>query len=280
MSLFDDAREEGDGSSVRLDDLTAADVDHAIQRRAAIGLAVGSVEQHGPHLPLGTDLRIPCALLYQLCRVLDCLVAPPIPYGCRSMPQTGAGEFFGGNLSVDGSVLGPFVEAVVAQLIRIGFTRIFLLSWHWENMRVVWEAGMRAYEAGHQEETKIVVIDNPGLFVSALTTERVFGPGFAGWELEHASIAETSLMEWFFPQLVRTSLMVDDRPGETVRFEVIPAAKGRAPASGVFGPATQASAEKGELLARDLIDGIGAVLEKELAVDRKRRIRVDDLLPK
>jgi creatinine amidohydrolase len=182
------------------------------------------------------------------------------------MPQTGGGEFFGGNLSVDGSVLGAFAEGVIAQIIRLGFTRVLLLSWHWENMRVLWEAGVRAYETVRNPDVTITVIDNPGQLISATTIARVFGEDFAGWDLEHASIAETSLMEWLYPDLVRAHLIVDDEPQGVVPYEVIPANRGRAPRSGVFGPATRASRDKGDLLARDLTEGIGEIISRELKV--------------
>lgn len=268
MSIYDDVLAAGARRPARLSELTASEVDQAIARQAAIGVVVGSVEQHGPHLPLATDLYIPQAILNHLTLVMDCVTAPPIPYGCRSMPQTGGGEFFGGNLSVDGSVLGSFVEAVIVQIIRLGFTRILLLSWHWENMRVLWEAGVRAYETVRHPEVTITVIDNPGQLISATTIVRVFGENFAGWDLEHSSIAETSLMQWLYPDLVRGHLIVDDAPQGVVPYEVIPANKDRAPRSGVFGPATQASPDKGDLLARDLTEGIAEILSRELHVVR------------
>lgn len=266
MSLFDDVLAAGDRNPARLNELTASEVDQALAGQAALGLVVGSVEQHGPHLPVGTDLFIPQAILERLTLVLDCVIAPPIPYGCRSMPQTGGGEFFGGNFAVDGVVLGSFIEAVIAQSIRVGFKRILLLSWHWENMHVVWEAGMRAHEALAGAGVKIAVIDNPGQLIAPTTIERVFGKTFAGWDLEHAAIAETSLMQWLHPQLVRTELIGDDHPSETVPYDVIPANQARAPRSGVFGPATRATYEKGGLLARDLIEGIGGIIQRELNV--------------
>jgi creatinine amidohydrolase len=251
---------------LRLSELSTLAISRAVERGAAIALVVGSMEQHGPHLPLGTDLLIPVALAELLSQNLDLVMAPPIPYGCRSMPQVGAGEFFPGTLSIDGGILGRFIESVISQLVATGFRKILLFSWHWENMRVVWESGMRAFEAYEGEGLKLVVQDNPGRLITPDTIAAVFGADFAGWELEHASIAETSLMQWLYPELVQSELIMDDMPREVVPYDVIPAVRARAPRSGVFGPATRASATSGELLARDLSEGLSGIVQRELGV--------------
>ena len=57
----------------------------------ALILPVGSFEQHGPHLPLGTDAMIAQALADAVAERVDGLVLPTLPYGAPSRPRSGGG---------------------------------------------------------------------------------------------------------------------------------------------------------------------------------------------
>ena len=59
-----------------------------------IALCVGSLEQHGPHLPLSVDSLIPYNLCLKLGERERLFVAPPFFYGYRSSPFTGGGQSF------------------------------------------------------------------------------------------------------------------------------------------------------------------------------------------
>jgi len=48
-----------------------------VSRRIII-LPLGSLEQHGPHLPLNVDVVIPTSLAKMVCEELDAMVLPPI----------------------------------------------------------------------------------------------------------------------------------------------------------------------------------------------------------
>lgn len=71
---------------------------------------VGSCEQHGPHLPLGTDTAIAVALAAALAnRRSDCLVAPPL-----AITASGEHQGFPGTLSIGTDVM----TTVVVELAR------------------------------------------------------------------------------------------------------------------------------------------------------------------
>lgn len=81
-------------------------------RRAVIAVPVGACEQHGPHLPLDTDIRIATVLAQSLADKYDegdILVAPPITYS-----SSGEHAGFPGTLSIGGEVL----ERLVVELVR------------------------------------------------------------------------------------------------------------------------------------------------------------------
>ncbi len=256
----------GESAPAYLPEMSWPDIEQALVRGAGVGLVVGSLEQHGPHLPTATDVYIPLAVLNAVAARVDMTVAAPFFYGYRSMPQTGGGEFFPGTLFLTGPTLERAVEEVVGQLLETGFRRALVLSWHWENMRVLWEALVEARAKSDREDAKLVLIDNPGQLIQQATIDAAFGADFKGWDVEHAALAETALMQYLHPQLVRQDRIADDEATEIVPYEVIPAPRERAPGSGVFAQASLATVEKGRMLFDSLVDAVEEIARKELGL--------------
>ncbi len=64
-------------------------------RDEIIMLPTGSLEQHGPHLPLGVDVVIPTGFALRTAEALGAgIVAPAVPYGYKSQPTSGGGPLF------------------------------------------------------------------------------------------------------------------------------------------------------------------------------------------
>ena len=77
---------------------------------SVVAVPLGATEQHGPHLPLGTDTTIACALAAGLAEARDdVVVAPPLPYG-----SSGEHAGFPGTLSIGRAAL----ELVLVELAR------------------------------------------------------------------------------------------------------------------------------------------------------------------
>ncbi len=76
---------------------------------------VGSVEQHGPHLPLTTGSLIPTAICERCAQRSDAPVVPTLNYGSRSIPRSGGGEHFCGTTSVDASTLIAQIRDLVRE---------------------------------------------------------------------------------------------------------------------------------------------------------------------
>ena len=77
--------------------------------RPTVVVPLGSVEQHGPHLPLGTDTAVAVAVASGLVdRRPDLLLAPAVPYGA-----SGEHEGFPGTVSIG-------TEALTALLVELG----------------------------------------------------------------------------------------------------------------------------------------------------------------
>ena len=116
-------------TSSELRQLTSPEVDE----RAATTLLVplGSVEQHGPHLPLDTDSRIALALAHGIAdRLGDALVAPVVAFG-----SSGEHAGFAGTLSIGTDTL----RAVLLELARSNdsFMHLVFVNGHGGNLEVL-----------------------------------------------------------------------------------------------------------------------------------------------
>ncbi|WP_394836184.1 creatininase family protein [Pendulispora rubella] len=119
--------------STRLADLTTEDVAAITSRPPTCVLVpVGSVEPHGPHLPLATDTVISEEAAR---RAADALrqagiatyVAPPVSYGV-----TDYAHGFAGALSIPAPVLTAYLEAIAKGLLGEGFSHVCLVNNHLE----------------------------------------------------------------------------------------------------------------------------------------------------
>jgi creatinine amidohydrolase len=100
----------------------------ATQRSRLLAVPLGSLEQHGPHLPLDTDTQIACELTARLARSRpDVFVAPAIPYGA-----SGEHAAFAGTLLVNHVVLADLLVELVRSA-RQSFAGVVVVSAHGGN---------------------------------------------------------------------------------------------------------------------------------------------------
>src|SRR5512144_3402376 len=75
-----------------LDELSTKEAEKAAKDGAVVIFPVGSVEEHGEHLPLCTDSIQPEYIALEVAKKVGCLVAPPFRYGIcnatRNFPGT------------------------------------------------------------------------------------------------------------------------------------------------------------------------------------------------
>ena len=133
----------------RIAELTTESLEALLGTHAVVALVpVGSVEPHGPHLPLGTDTVISEASILRAVPLLEsepgrsiaALVAPAIPYGVTCFA-----EGFAGAISVPAEALTAFARAVVAGYLATGFTHVCLVNNHLEPAH---DAAVRAAVVG------------------------------------------------------------------------------------------------------------------------------------
>jgi creatinine amidohydrolase len=94
--------------------------------------------------------------------------------------------------------------------------------------------------------------------------EKIFPNGFPGWDVEHASIMETSMMYVIRPELVRRDKIVDDEAKRHPGWDVVPAPDDFIPKSGVLWHPSEATEETGRLLIEAAVKRLVTAIRTEL----------------
>lgn len=106
-------------------------------------IPIGSVECHGRHLPLGTDVLIPERIADLVEKKSDIMIAPMIPFGaCQSLAQ------FPGTINIDPEILYQYVKQVVDSLYRHGARKFVFLNGHGGNVNPITRIGLEYDEKG------------------------------------------------------------------------------------------------------------------------------------
>jgi creatinine amidohydrolase len=228
---------------------------------STIAIAIGSTEQHGPHLPVCTDWVVPTRILQLASKERHFVVGPTISFGYRSRPGSGGGQHFPGTVSLRATTLMAIIEDVLSELIRAGFRKIVIYNWHFENVGFVYEPAALVSE--RHPDVKIVVLEDA---LPSLTPEEqaeLWPEGFPGLALEHAAVIETSLWLYLEPSAVHLDRMVADAPDRHPPYDVLPIDTTMTTASGSLSSPFGADASKGEMLTRRTIGHLIDILDRE-----------------
>lgn len=246
---------------MRVEEMTWEEYRDEVTRRIII-LPVGSLEQHGPHLPLNVDVIIPTNFADIVADDLNAMVLPTISYGYKSHPTSGGGQLFPGTTSLDGNTLNNLILDILRETYRHGGRKFLVLNGHFENVAFITEAIDLFLR--NSTEAKVVLLSWWDQVTDEVVDELFAEAGFPGWDTEHAGITETSLMQYFAPQLVREDAIIDDQSERIPTYSIFPPPEDIIPKSGVLYKATYASRQKGEKLAKQVADTIVQIARQEL----------------
>ncbi len=187
--------------NILLEEMTWPEVESAIAGgTTTVVVAVGAVEQHGPHLPLLVDAVRGDRLAVEVAQRLgEALAAPTIRVGCSEHHMG-----FSGTLTLRRSTLEAVCIDYAVSLARHGFTRICFVPSHGGNFGPLAEMLPDLRAAVGPECTVDAYTDLVGFMALWEAAVSEVAPDLVGRVGGHADIAETSEILCIRPDLVRT----------------------------------------------------------------------------
>jgi creatinine amidohydrolase len=112
-----------------LERMTWRQAQAAFARTTFVVVPLGSTEQHGPHLPLGTDFLVAKEMARRVGERTNVIVTPTLPIGYAQYHAV-----FPGTLSVSEETLTHALIEICENLLRYGATHILFMNGHGGNM--------------------------------------------------------------------------------------------------------------------------------------------------
>lgn len=106
-------------------DITQPEAAEMLARNPVVVIPTGSVEQHGPHLPIGTDYFAALVIAERVARDLDALLLPFTPLGVTPIHMS-----FAGTISLSPDTYMGLLSDVCESIIQHGARRLIVINWH------------------------------------------------------------------------------------------------------------------------------------------------------
>lgn len=232
---------------MRWEEMTASEIDALDRDRTVVLLPLGSVEQHGYHMPLGTDTILAAAAALAAAERLQhrAVVLPPPWYGFSAHHMA-----FAGTVTLPAPTLIDLAERIVESVVTGGFRRIVIVNGHGGNGGAI---NVLASTLGHRYHGKarIAALTYFQLARKEIADLRESEAGGMG----HACEFETAMLMHLRPDLVKMDRAVSlyPDPGSTyLTTDLLGASRVHAyidfkdlSPSGTFGDPSLATPEKG-----------------------------------
>jgi len=195
---------------------------------------IGSLEQHGPHLPISTDTLIVEKVSEEIAKRLNAFLTPCLPYS-SSIEHRG----FMGTIWLSPETLALVVRDIVRSLLDQGFKLIILVNGHGGNF--ILKVIVRKINL-ELKERRVILVNVAETMIKLVKNDL------------HAGDVETSLMLYLYPNLVKTDKIPPDFTPELPR-ELIDMLGFRGICrEGVWGKPSKASRERGKQYFEEIID--------------------------
>ena len=242
-----------------------------VKRQPVVVLPVGSVEDHGPHLPLDTDNF----LIWSVCEEAakrangEILLLPIIPYGFETHHMD-----FPGTIDIQMEHLLHFVLDVTRSVARHGFKRILIADGHGSNMPIL---ELVARRTNLETDSLCATFIWPSLALEQIRKVRESSRG----GMSHACELETSVYRFLDSERVQMDkavrelgmpgsdfIWLDLLGGSPVRFMDYWTSFSK---SGVSGDPSLATPEKGKIMFEAVVEAFLRLVKEFKARPRGER---------
>lgn len=239
------------------------EVEELIKKSKGVAIIpIGSVEQHGLHLPVGTDTYVAMTLAEAAAVETNTLIVPPVWFGWSPHHMV-----LPGTITIRAEILVEYLFDIIKSMSEHGIKKFVLLNGH-RIVNIIWM--QLAAEKAQRELDVDVKIFDPAYMSKDLVRELGFGP------IGHADEIESSHMLYRYENLVQMDKAIDNPIEAKELYSVDPAyshdtlcyvpssikvAKEHAEKSGgITGQPTKSSIEKGKTYHDHLVKNLVKVI--------------------
>lgn len=229
-------------------------------------LPIGAIEQHGAHLPTGTDTTCATRLVTDAVGALKdperAVILPSFAYG-YSHDHHG----FPGTISLPHRVMEDVIVAIATDVLATGFRRLLLVNGHGSNDRLMYYA-LRTVRDRSTVDHLAVGVTYWKAAAAKLSELRMTQYG----GMAHGGELETSLMLHYAPEQVHMNAAAAELPRSYTAWRggdlldggvtIVPERFTDRTDSGVIGDPTTATPETGEAFARAIVDRLANLIEE------------------
>ncbi len=225
---------------------------------------IGSTEQHGPHLPTGTDHIIGWEIAKRVAEKTGSILLPILPIGFSEDHYPRAGT-----LTLSADTLRTVIKEVVRSLVRNMVLHVVILSGHAGHLAQVSDICYELNVSGELGKTQVHNISPYNVIPVEVLAQTLQEELFI-----HAEELETSLILYLRPDLVDMKKAVKEIPPfipkglttpnflEAIRVFTTSKFLGRDLKYGVCGDATLATKEKGEKLLELMVNAVSDAVRR------------------
>jgi creatinine amidohydrolase len=245
-----------------LEEMNAIQVKETVTEKTIAILVIGACENHGDHMPFGSDFIFPLKLVEDVIHELsendntrsvygNLMLLPAIQYGVSSHHNK-----FQMTMSLNPSTMVSMIEDIFSNLIENGVRKILVINGHDGNIAPIEIASRKIKD--ENEDVVIACLESWWTLVGQKDKDL-----FEVWQgLGHGGEAETSAMLSVRPDLVNTNYapekVIPNLPNDDIR---IYWKFNELTNTGATGAPKKASAEKGQRIIEILKDSIISFIE-------------------
>lgn len=182
--------------SHNLMEITQPEAEALLKQSGTVIIPTGSVEQHGPHMPCGTDTYAATVIGEEVARRIGALVVPFAPMGVTPFHMG-----FPGSITLRSETFIAVMEDIARSLIRHGARRFVILNWHEGNTPSI---GVAASNLHHNLKANTIVVQ------ACYIAQELYGDECGG--LTHAGELEALPVMVCAPHLLKLDLATNSSP--------------------------------------------------------------------